>query len=413
MALHGQRGSFTPLVGAVTLVLAAVALGGITVGRLTAVKRDSQRAADGAALAATQLIRDRGMPLDATIRAAAEDVGRGNSNLPVTFAWSVTEDADSVDIEVTAQIQVAGPTLVMGGGTRLVTSRAKASVTQTRFDEADRRLPKLVLVLDYSGSMGAPFVGGGQKLAVLEDSVSALLARGLMVDYGGVLYSSNVFKTVGVGPSAPGQIQAAMDTYGAGGATNTGAAINAARNILTPLENTGYYVLVVSDGAPCCGGGAVSATRAAATNAWNNDVTMFTLEIRDSPPNPTLAALMTDIAGTPSSRGNSDYHFVAESAADLVDKFEDIIANIVCTVGPLDPVPGDPASLKVYLASGGAERAVVPVPPGEALSDYRGEERYVYDGADQKVRLTETACNAVIDDGDEIVVRFDRPFLTE
>jgi hypothetical protein len=29
------------------------------------------------------------------------------------------------------------------------------------------------------------------------------------------------------------------------------------------------------------------------------------------------------------------------------------------------------------------------------------------------VRLTETACDAVIDDGDDIVVRFDKPTLTE
>ena len=48
-------------------------------------------------------------------------------------------------------------------------------MSQTRFDEAERRLPKLVLVLDYSGSMRLPFSGGGARaIDVLEDSVEVV-----------------------------------------------------------------------------------------------------------------------------------------------------------------------------------------------------------------------------------------------
>lgn len=413
MRRDGQRGAFTPLAGAAAFVLAALALGALTVGRLAAVRADVQRAADAAALAAAQLVRDRGLPFDGTIRSAAEDVARRNVRVPVTFAWAVSQDADSVNFEVTARATVTGPTLILSSGTAEVEGRAAAQVSQSRFDDAERRLPKLALVLDYSGSMGWPFEGGGIKIDVLEDSVSQLLARGLRVDYGGVFFSSNVFRTVPIGPSAPAQIQAIMDAYGAGGATNTAAALLAARNLLTPTDNTGWYVLLVSDGAPCCASNSVSAARNAAVALWDSDITIFTLEIRDNPPNPTLAALMTDVAGSPTSRRDPNYHFVASSAADLVNRFEDIIANIVCTVGPLDPPPADPASLRVYLASGGGERPVAAVPPGRELADYRSEERFRYEPADRKIRLTEAACDAVLDAGDEIVVRFDRPTLTE
>jgi hypothetical protein len=413
--IAGQRGAFTPLVGGASLVLAALALGGITVGRLAAVKRDTQRAADGAALAAAQLIRDRGMPFDAAIRASAEDVGRGNSSQPIAFGWTVSQDADSVNIEVTASIDVTGPTMIMSGGQRRVTSRARAEVSQSRFDEAERRLPKLVLALDYSGSMNSPFSGGGGRaIDVLEASVQTLLDADLTIEYGAAFYSTSVFRTVGIASGAPATISSIMATYDAGGSTNTAAALNTSRNLLAAVPDTGRYVLLVSDGEPCCGGGAFAAARAAANNVWASGGTIFTLEIRRSGSSAALDQFMTDVAGTPASRGDRNYHFVATSAADLLDEFESIVASIVCSVGPLSPVPADTASLRVYLASGGGgERAVPSVPPGGDLADFRTEERFRYDAGTQTVRLTETACDAVIDDGDDIVVRFDKPTLTE
>ena len=409
-----QSGAFTPLAGAAALVLAALALGSITVGRLSIVKADSQRAADAAALAATQLIRDRGLPYDASARLAAEATGRGNSPLPIVFTWTVTEDGDSVDIQVQAQIAVTGPTLIMNGGSRIVTSSAVAQVAQSRFDEAERRLPKLVLALDYSGSMTLPFSGGsGMAIDVLETSVSTLLAANLDIDYGAVFFSSNVFRTHAISPAAPGQILNTMAAFGAGGSTNTAAALNRARDVLAAAPDTGRYVLLVSDGEPCCASNSFSAARAAADNVWNLGATIFTLEIRRSGSGAALAQFMTDVAGTPGSRHNPSYHFVATSAADLLDEFENIVANIVCSVGPLAPAPADLATLHVFLASGTDERVVPAIPAGAELADFPGEERYRYDAGSQTVRLTERACDAVIESGDDIVVRFDQPTLIE
>ncbi len=416
--VRSQRGSFTVIAGFSILALAAMVLGGAYIGRLTLVRTDAQRSADAAALAAVQLIRDRGMPFTNGERISAESAGGANSASPVRYEWGVTQDNDSVDIAVTARIDVPGPALF--GGTRVVSSRAVARVAQTRFDEAERRLPKLILALDYSGSMSQPFGGGGgsrrnapSKIAVLEDSIRGLLDADLLVDYGAVFYSSRVFRTVNIGPGAAGEIRGHMNRYGAGGRTNTADALAVSRDLLLPTENTGYHVLLVSDGAPCCSRDSASRARNVANTLWDRDMTIFTLEIRDNPPNPSLAQFMTDVAGTPASRRDRSFHFVAESADDLRREFENIVASIVCSVGPVNPRPDDNNSLRVYLASGGSERPVPGIGLGDNLANYPGQERFQYDPGDNRVRLSVEACNAVIDRRDEIVIRFDQPVLTE
>jgi Flp pilus assembly protein TadG len=414
-----ERGAFTPLMGAGSLILGVIVLGGVSVGRLAAVKQDSQHAADAAAMSAVQLVRDRGMPFDAAAQAAAEATGSANAKLPVSYTWTVTERPDSVDIEVTTAIAVAGG-VAMIGGDRTVRSAATAAIRQSRFDEADRRLPKLVLILDYSGSMNAPFFGGGDtKINVLENSVAGLLAADLMIDYGAAFYSGGVFATVGIGPGAPAQINNVMAANGAGGVTNTAAALGAGRNLLTAAENTGRYALLVSDGAPCCSADSVTQAKNTAPSLWDNDITIFTLEIRDNPPVASLAQFMTDVAGSPSSRGDAAFHFVAESAADLVDKFKKIVAEIVCAIGPITPAPTDAATLRVFLKSGTTERRVsllndLPTyAPGDDLADHTDEEAFIFNFAEQKVHLSERACNAIIDSGDDAIVRFDSPYLID
>src|SRR6185503_12504985 len=100
------------------------------------------------------------------------------------------QTASAVEIAVTASIDVDTPTMVFTAGTAEVRARAVARLPQARFDEAERRLPKLTLVLDYSGSMALPFTGGSSRaIDVLEDSVQGLLDADLDIDYGGVFFS--------------------------------------------------------------------------------------------------------------------------------------------------------------------------------------------------------------------------------
>lgn len=411
MRRNAQRGAVTPAMIVGALLLCVVAMGGITLGRLTAIRSDCQRAADAGSLAALQVIRDRGLPFDAAARNAAEALARKNSPLDVRFTWQVTDTPDAVDIQVVASIDVDTPTMVFNSGSAEVRARAKARLPQERFDDAERRLPKLALVLDYSGSMDLPFTGGSQKaIDVLEASVRGLLNADLDIDYGAVFFSDNVFRTVPIGAAAPGQINSIMNSFSSGGSTNTAAGLNAARNVLAAAPDTGRYVLLVSDGEPCCDSNSFSAARAAGTSIFNAGMTTFTLEIRRSGSSAALDQFMTDVAGTPTERGDRDHHFVATDAATLISQFQDIVASIVCKVGPMSPAPSDPSSLHVYLTQGGSERAV---PPTLDLTADRTLERFRYEPADQTVRLTAAACDAVLDAGADIVVRYDRPALTE
>jgi hypothetical protein len=403
--------SLTPAVLVGSLVASAVSLGTITIGRMAVMRSDTQRAADAASLAALQVVRERGMPFDGPARAAAEAIARGNSSSPIRIAWQVSESATAVDITAVASLDLETPSLVFGQSTTELRARASARLPQTKFDTAERRLPKLTLVLDYSGSMDLPFSGGGGRaIDVLESSVAGLLGAGLEIDYGAVFYSTNVFRTVPIGAGAPNGIISIMNSYDAGGNTNTAAGLASARNVALAAPDTGRYVLLVSDGEPCCASNAFSAARAAANDLWNAGITIFTLEIRRSGSSAALDQFMTDVAGTPASRRDRNYHYVATSAGDLVQEFRRIVSTIVCKVGPLAPAPSDPAQLRVYLRQGGNERLV------PATNDLAGDsslERYRYEVADQSVRLTSTACDSVLTGGASIVVRHQAPGLTQ
>lgn len=396
----------TPAIAAGTLMMAVVSLGGITLGRIEVVKSDVQRAADAGTLAALEVVRQRGLPFDAASRAAAEAIARGNTPGSIALTWDVRESATTVAITAIASTSVDTPVLVWTGGTTEVRARSTASLPQIRFDSVERRLPKLALVLDYSGSMDLPFSGGGSRaIDVLEDSVDGLLGAGLEIDYGAVFYSTNVFETVPIGAGAPNGIVNAMNQYDAGGNTNTAAGLSSARNLLLAAPDTGRYALLVSDGEP----NSFAEARAAADRMWDDGLTIFTLEVRRSGSGAALDQFMTDVAGTPSSRRDRNYHFVATSAADLVSEFRRIVSTIVCKVGPIAPAPSDPSLLRVFLRDGSVERIL---PVTDDLGRDTALERYLYDPADQSVKLTATACDAVMS-GANLVVRAAPPTITQ
>lgn len=396
----------TPAIVSGTLLMAVISLGAITVGRIEVVKSDVQRAADAGTLAALEVVRERGLPFDAASRTAAEAIARGNTPASIALTWEVRESATRVDITAIASTSVDTPVLVWTGGTTEVRARSTSSLPQIRFDSVERRLPKLALVLDYSGSMDLPFSGGSQRaIDVLEDSVDALLGAGLEIDYGAVFFSTDVFKTVPINAGAPNGIVNAMNQYDAGGGTNTAAGLSSTRNLLLAAPDTGRYALLVSDGEP----NSRDEARAAADRMWDDGLTIFTLEVRRQGSGAALDQFMTDVAGTPSSRGDRNYHFVASSASDLVNEFRRIVSTIVCKVGPITPAPSDPSLLRVFLRDGGDERIL------QATNDLGRDtalERYLYDAADRSVKLTATACDAVLD-GANLVVRAAPPAITQ
>jgi len=407
-----QRGAITLGVVVGALVLSAAMIGAVTVGRIAAIRSDVQRAADAAALAALEVVRERGLSAAMSAQSAAETVGRGNSALDVRFFWRLHPTDDAVTIEVTARADAPMPRLLGGGDLTEISATARAVLSQRRFDRAERRQAKLVLVLDYSGSMTAPFSGGsGRAIDVLEQSVTGLLDRQLEIEYGAVFYSTSVFRTVPTSPAAPNQVAAVMNAYDAGGTTNTAAALAMARNVLLSSQDTGRFVLLVSDGQPCCDNNSFGRARTAAEALWDSGATIWTLEIRRRDSGAALDQFMTDVAGAPGQRHDRDFHYVASSSEDLGRLMGDVAGQIVCTVGPIEPAPTEPASLRVFLADGGGER-LLPYSTDFRDDNRQRREAYEYDAAQKRIRLTAAACAPVREGAAEIVVRHDRPALS-
>lgn len=415
-AARRERGSMTPILAGSAVALALMAIGGATVGRLAAVRLDVQRASDAAVLAAAQIIKERGLPFDDAARMAAENLARRNSRLPVTFTWTINDAPTALEFSVAAQATVDVPRMIFMSGSTTVSARARGRVTQAKFDEATRRLPKLMLVLDYSGSMNQIMPGSGGKSAirVLKESVTNLLDAGLMVDYGLAIFASGLEDQAPIGTSVA-TLKAKVNGRNAGGMTCTSCGLNRARELLLAAgEDTGRYVLLVSDGAPNNGGGANGA-RAAATSIWNNPTagTIFTLHIDWSGgADAALRNFMISVSGTPASRGDVSYYYRATDANTLRDTFRNIVASIVCSVGPLVPAPAAPSSLRVYLKDrgSGVERLI---PAVADLAANAAIEAYRYDAPTATLRLTQTACNAVLDLRQQVVVRHGQAGLVE
>jgi Mg-chelatase subunit ChlD len=415
-----QRGAVAMIAAMGIVVLVLLAIGGITLGRAVIIRRDAQRAADAAVLAALQMIRDVGLPFDDAKRAAAEAVAQVNSNQPLTFVWQETQDQDSYDIEVTVTGTLTGPASFVPGGSQAMVAVAGASVAQSSFDTVDPKRAKVVFVLDYSGSMDGTFeFERSQRLIdVLESNMANLLGLGLPVEIGAVLFSDDVLATVPVALDSAAQIISAMGRYDADGFTNTPEALARAADILRASPDTGRYIIFVSDGQPAPDTNSRMATsQEIASLARNDNIRIYTLEIRTGF-NQILDQFMTAIAGGPTNPGDENDHYVAQGADDLRNTFGTILSSIVCTVGPLEPPPSRPNQLRVYLASGGIERPVPAIPEAEQAGEnplglYADQERYLYQPDENQVKLTNEACNAVMRRGERVAIRYDRAALVQ
>ncbi len=403
-----EAGLASPVGVVAALVLAVAAIGAIGIGRMSAVRGDLQRSADASALAATELIRLHGLPFDAALQAAAEENGNFSSKNPVSYTWQVTETETEIEIKVTTRTVLALTQSIFNGSANL-SRKATATLPQTVISSTEQRLPKLVLMLDYSGSMTLPITGGGASRAIdiLETSVGNLLDAGLQVDYGAVFYNSGVFDFVGLGAGAENQIRNRMNNYDAGGGTNYAAPLNRARLILEGTENTGYYVLMVSDGEPNSLDGIASAANA----LWGMDATIFSLEIRREGSSAAQTQNLVNISGTPTDRQNPDYHFAATTGQELVNQFTNIVAEIVCRAGPVVPAPADPADMQLLLSKPGVDDIDLELVAN--VFDEPGTYGFQYDPGTAMVSLTDIACTAVIDDGYLLISRSTPGRLTE
>jgi hypothetical protein len=272
------------------------------------------------------------------------------------------------------------------------------------------QLPRLVLVLDYSGSMAERLNDGALRLDVLEASIRDILDDGLRIEFAAAFFSSTLLDSVEFGPDALAEIRGALDRLGPDSATCTSCGLAEAYRLLQGQENTGFHVVLVSDGQPNDGGGEAGALHEA-ERLWNElDAEIHSLHVGYGGGEP----FMRNVAGTPSRHPHPRYFHSADDARELADALREIVASIVCRVGPLPAgAVEDPATVRVFLRdrASGIETRVEPMngDPGDdpdALA-------FDYDPATRQIVMTNAACRVVSESGDEVVVRYNRARLIQ
>ncbi|MBU0550215.1 VWA domain-containing protein [Myxococcota bacterium] len=282
---------------------------------------------------------------------------------------------------------------------------------EERHQEVVLKIPQLVLTLDYSGSMNREFQGGQSRLSVLQASVRDLLGRGLNIFYGLVIFNSDIETTVPVGEDNLNQINNAMNRAARLGTIYSrplGAAMGQFTN-----EDSGYYILFVTDGTPEDPGQALGA----ADQLRRQGVTIYTLNVvnpnepggdppvggdQDGASYADRRNLLIEMSGNESQPGNPNYYFEAANPGELQQAFAQVVASIVCTVPlRLDFIPPglDPWELKIFIQERGGNDEI-PLEYVNDLASVPGNVfAYQYSRADNEMRLSEAACT-LVDNGD-------------
>jgi hypothetical protein len=402
-----ERGSVMPVVAFVSLILAVLGIGGAVLGRTVAARQDAQRAADGAALAMADLIREQGLP---AALPRAMQIGQFSDRSPLGWNPSWREEPTRLVAQVAASGQLAAWRYIWDSGSIPVNARASAIVGQEVHEIDNWSPPQLMLVLDYSGSMGEAMGGNRSRIDALEDGVQRMFDQGYRIEFGATLFDSSIVASERFGPDSVGRILQLLRNHGPGSGTCTSCGLRSGRELLADSPDTGAdkFVVLVSDGSPNDGGGEEGARQEAA-RLWDDNVSIFSLHVGAGG---GLQAFMESVAGTPDHHPYpEDYYFQVTDPESFRQALEAIAAAIACrTPRPLNmQAIEDMATLRVFLREGGRERRIEESPNLIAGNI----EGYQLERTGGRLRFTPRACNAIIDRGAQIVVRYNRARLIE
>jgi len=256
-----ERGSMLPILAGAMVLLAMLGIGALTVMRVVLARQETQRVADAACLAAATIVKSEGLPLDGPKQAKALAIAGGNHP---GMKFTVTLDPPSetpteVSLACNASIDVSAPMMIWSAGKINVHASATGSVKQITLTQAQKKYPKLVIVLDYSGSMMAPlWQGSKSSIQALVDAVNALISRNYDIKYGLVLFATGVFDKVQLALGSLNQVKTDVNkSWHCPSArdeecyTDSWDALDAAHQMLGPWDNDEQrYVLFISDGQP-------------------------------------------------------------------------------------------------------------------------------------------------------------------
>ncbi len=404
MPVAASRGMVTWMMLVFIMVIAMVFSASFLIGRTIVRRNELQTAADAMARASAITAQLEGSGEARNVNELLPLVARnvqGTLSRAPSLVVASNPAGTELGVSVRLDSKVFSPASTMTGDLSNLDTFATSNVAvrQSVLNSVTRNIPKMVLVLDYSGSMGSGFGGGHSRIEALRASVRALLNLGLEVHWGLVIFGNGIHDTVGISDHSEGAIRSALGQSADGSCTATGDGLREAGRMLRATGRKGRYILLVSDGYPNCGSDWTSQADALRTN---DDVSIYTLEIKSA--GSGLEAVMKRLAGPKGDPdGNdADYFYSAANEATLVNTFQTVVANILCQAGPLEPRPTVGPGGSVHLYAFLRDRAT-------------GAETRIpvsYEPASGMVKITNPVhCDAILDRTHELVLRYDRPVL--
>jgi Mg-chelatase subunit ChlD len=448
MRRSGERGAILPIILGGMLLLSTLFYGGLTMLRIVVARHEVQRAADAAVLVAANSVKHEGLRFDAVKQGKAQEVASRNSSQNLVYQWTTAETPDRVDIQVRVTADVSAPMFIFPSGKLQVSATAKGTAGQQTVTEAEKKYPKLVLVLDFSGSMRRPPGDDGDNFLpitdtrnsyhVLRRAVNLLLDFNFDIKYGLVLFAATVFKTV---PIDLGNISVMRTEVngnhtcpgGSNCTTNSWDGLKAAGELFTQSEgDEARYVLFVTDGQPNTNDTTVqqgiTKSKAEVEKLWNLGATIYTIHIVNTKDQvASLREFMRSISGPPDKRGDPEYYFDADSEQKLSDLFASIGSSLACQIGPLSPTPPDPKKMHVFVrADSGDETALIDstraeglppaVKPGDLWSlqkPFHDGNFYFYKEENGIIYVTPPLCERILTHKHPVLVRWVSPTLSE
>jgi Flp pilus assembly protein TadG len=437
-----QRGAMMVIMAATLLLMGVLGIGVLTILRIVIARQEVQRMADAACLAATTIIKhdglgesDQGWESKATALAYRNDPGPA-----VKLFYTKDEEADKVNVQCQATLDVSAPLVIWASGRVVVSASAQGTIGQVTETDATRLYPNLILVLDFSGSM-ANHLGGNssqpKSITKLRESVDLLLQSSTTFKFGMVLFASDVIDKVapalGTADTIHKKMQGNPGGCPEGGndcETASGAGLAAALKLIQDAGNPdeAKYVLFVSDGQPTVPvDDPDGAAKSAAQALWAADVMIMTLHIinvADHDYANQLAAFMQWISGYPEKPHDPTWYFNADSADKMDQLFSNLGDAIGCPLTPLNPPPKDPNNLHIFVKDGPVEipvgNAALANPQATTPGDLTDHTMAFYDGnwffyraKNHSVYLSKPVCAMVIDEHKPVVIRAGMPHLTQ
>lgn len=265
----------------------------------------------------------------------------------------------------------------------------------------EQRKPKVVFVLDYSGSMST-----NNRRGQLINAVKTFISGDFDMDYGVVLFSSNVLQpsvNINRGAGHNADVVRRIDGQPAGGSTNYSAPIGVAANMLRQQDSQELYIIFVSDGFPNEGAEPVGfvnqnirnvgAPACINKNGPEKCITIYTLGVEDA-----SFEKMVAISGNAATPANQRSQYYREARANQVTAaFNEIIANILCKYGPINPAPTQ------------KERSNMTVHLNNMV--LKTSDDFEYNAATNEIQFFDEACDHILENGGNITIRYGEPRL--